>query len=128
MSNIPSGVYPFATQDGKPIPLDIIKSAGFLWQSFIAGVGSRFDIPPDKTVGVLIATTACLVTFGTDLSDFMSNKVYNDTILIPADSPVTVSLIPGKAYVRSLTSPGTLYIQLIEKWAGLALDKQFTRK
>lgn len=125
----PIGVYPFATQDGKAIPLDIIKAKSVIMQSFIAGAGTAITIPATATVGVLISDKACLLRFGTTLpASLIANTEYADTVLVPSGSIVVVAMTPGTAYVRGLSEAGTIYIQLIEKWAGLALNTQYQRK
>lgn len=121
-------VYPFATQDGKAIPLDIIKSAGLIVKSFSL-TAELLIFPEDKPVGMLIASKACVLRMGQTLPDTLSDAVeYSDTILLPTNMAVICALTAGAWYVKGLTETGTLYVQFIEKWVGLALDRQFIRK
>lgn len=124
----PVGIYPFATQDGKAIPLDIIKPKGIIFQSFTAGASAQITIPADATVGVIFSDKACAIGFGVDVPALVANTYYPTTALIPVGSIVTLALTPGTAYVRGLTDSGNIWIQLIEKWAGLALNTQYGRK
>lgn len=125
----PAGIYPFATQDGKAIPLDIIKPEGILLQTFGVGSSSSFTLPEGSLVGTFTATSACLVRFGTDLpGSLAADTLYAETLLIPAETTVTCALTAGLVYVIGLVEEGTIYVQLIKKWAGLALDRQYLRK
>lgn len=121
-------IYPFATQDGKAIPLDIIKSAGLLTKAYTTSV-STFTVPEGKQVGVFLASSACLVRPTTELPGaLLDGTTYEDALLIPSDVAVASVVMPGTYYIKGLSVAGTLYLQFIEKWAGLALDKQFQRK
>lgn len=120
-------VYPFATQDGKSIPLDIIRPSGLLFKSFTT-TPAEITIPEGYPVAAIIADKACLIKFNGSISGFVENTVYTDLLLVPAETIVIVSILSGIGSVRGITETGTVYIQLIEKWAGLALDKQFIRK
>lgn len=124
----PAGVYPFSTMDGKPIPLDIIKPTGLIPKSFTAVGDSSFVVPSDAVVGVFISNQACLIRFGATVGAPVDATEIPNTILIPADMAVTVALTAGTCYVRGLTASGTVYLQLMEKWAALALPTQFTKK
>jgi len=125
---VPSEVYPFATQDGKAIPLDIIKPSGIITKTFTLAAAS-FTIPAGYKVGTFLATVGCLVRFGATLPNpLVDATLYEDTLLVPNDTIVTSSILSTTVYVKGLAESGTLYVQLIEKWIGLALDKQFTRK
>lgn len=129
MSNsIPSEVYPFATQDGKAIPLDIIKPAGLILQAFTPLAVASFIIPAGYKVGTMLASKACIVRFGQTIPALVDGTFYEDMLLIPNDTIITVSFDPTTLYVEGLTESGTFYLQLIERWAGLALDKQFSKK
>lgn len=125
---IPSQVYPFATQDGKPIPLDIIRPAGLIQIAFNNSSSVNFTLTNTYTEGIILATSACLVRQGTDIPSIIDGTFYQDMFLVYTDTLITVSLLPGTIYVKGLSGSGTLYLQLIEKWAGLALPKQFIRK
>jgi hypothetical protein len=125
---IPSEIYPFSTQDGKAIPLDIIKPAFLIKKSF-STTSSSFTIAEGMRVATVMATAGCLLRFEEDIPVLVDGIAYASTALIPPNTIVTIALKSGLAYVQSLTSEaGTLYIQVIEKWAGLALDNQYIRK
>ena len=124
----PSEVYPFATQDGKAIPLDILKPSSLVFYAFTDVAKTDIVIPTTSQVAIFLASEACLLSFEGSLIALTSGIEYTKTLLIPKDV-IVASVIQGTfAQIRGLTASGTLYVQLIEKWAGLALDKQFTRK
>lgn len=125
---IPSQVYPFATQDGKAIPLDIIRPAGLIQLAFNNSSVVNFTLTDTYTEGIILATSACIIRQGSTIPSIVDGTFYQDMFLVYTDTLITVSLLPGIIYVKGLTGSGTLYLQLIEKWAGLALPKQFIRK
>lgn|SRR5574337_114699 len=121
-------VYPFATQDGKSIPLDIIRPSGLIFRDFIAGTPLPITIPEGYPVAAIISDSACLIKFAGNIGTLIANTLYADLLLVPAGTIIISSVVAGNGAVQGLSAAGTVYIQLIEKWAGLALDKQFTRK
>lgn len=124
----PSEAYPFSTQDGKAIPLDIIKPAYLLIKNFSI-VSSSLTITEDMRVATLFSSVSCLFRFEVDIPVIVDGTAYSRMILVPANTILTVALVTGTAYVKSLSGDnGTLYLQVIEKWAGLALDRQYSRK
>lgn len=123
-----SQIYPFSTQDGKAIPLDIVQSKGFLFKSFTLTAAS-FTVPADKLVGVCFASESCLIRVAQTLPSSLTEDFdYSDTLLLPKGMAVTTVFTPGIYYVRGLDLAGTVYIQFVEKWVGLALERQFGRK
>lgn len=121
-------VYPFSTQDGKAIPLDIIRPSGLLYRNFTELAESSLNIPDGYPVAAVIADKPCLVKFAGSIGILAEDIVYSDLLIVPANTITIVSLLSGVGAVKGLTEAGTIYVQLIKKWAGLALDKQFTRK
>jgi hypothetical protein len=121
-------VYPFSTQDGKAIPLDIINPAGVIYQVFTNTASSLITIPGNYTVGTFKADADSIISFGADLGALVANTLHANTIFLPANVIVTSVIVPGSAYVRGLTASGTVYLQLIQKWAGLSLTTQLVRK
>lgn len=123
----PAGVYPFATQGGDSIPLDIIKPSGLLKKTSLASGSSSFVIPAGYSVGIFYCTEDAVVSFGADNTTLVEGTVSDETLFLPADAFVTSAFDAGTAYVRSISVNGILYLQLIEKWAGLGYNNQFTR-
>jgi len=127
-TQVPSQVYPFATQDGKPIPLDIIRPAGLIKIDFGNISNVNFTLADTYTEGIILATAACIVRQGSTIPSIADGTFYQDMFLVYTNTLITVSLLAGPIYVKGLTDSGTLYLQLVEKWAGLALPKQYIRK
>jgi hypothetical protein len=124
----PIELYPFATRDGKAIPLDIIRPRGFIKKNFTT-VSASLSLPRDSYVATFTSDVDCLISFGADLPTNLVDGVdYVDTLCVPAGVTVTAAVVTSDAHVKGLTSSGSLLIQLIEKWAGLALDSQFRIK
>jgi hypothetical protein len=65
---------------------------------------------------------------GQTIPALVNGTLYEDMFLVYTDTIITVALTAGPIYVKGLSESGTLYIQLVEKWAGLALPRQFTKK
>jgi hypothetical protein len=121
-------VYPFATQDGKAIPLDIINPKGVIPVAFTQVV-KAFVIPDGYEVGALYSTEDSLVRFGNTIPNaLVDGTLYDNAVIVPSKAMVTSGITPGNVYVKGLSASGVLYIQLIEKWAGLGLQMQYGRK
>lgn len=124
----PAGVYPFATQDGKAIPLDIIKPISIITKTFVSGSDSSLVIPSGAVVGTITATKDCILRFGFAVGSLVDGAELSDSVFLPENATITLALTVGTAYVRGIANSGSIYIQLIEKWAGLALNAQYQRK
>lgn len=123
----PKDLYPFATQDGKAIPLDIIRADGLIFIDYTLA-GELLTIPAGKEVGTVYASTDAILTFGANTAVPAANVPMPASLFIPAKTILTVALLPGSAYVKAMSTNGKLVVQLIEKWAGLGLTTQFARK
>ena len=129
MSYTLSDIYPFATQDGKAIPLDILKPSGLILHAYTEGSASTLIIPEQYQVGMFLATTSCLVCFGEELvKPFVDSIIYENTLLVPSGNVVSSAIRHPSLSIIGLNEGGQLYIQLIDRWAGLALDRQYQRK
>lgn len=127
--NVPSDNYPFATKDGKVIPLDIIKPQGVIFHSFTLGAFSEVTIPAGKsTVAILYATEACFISFGSNPASFLEDAYHDKVLFIPRGHVVATTVEVGNIYVKGFSTNGILNIQFIEKWAGLSLDMSFTKR
>ena len=127
-TNIPSEQYPFATQDGKAIPLDILKPLGLLILPFTTDAVASISLPESSAVAMMIASEACLISFDHSLVTVPTNEFLSKVLLVPYNNVVSCSIPSLDIKVRGVDANGTLYVQLIEKWAGLALARQYQRK
>lgn len=124
---IPKDNYPFATKDGKVIPLDIIKPTGVIIKTFNSDNPLAITIPEGILVAVLSATEACVVQLTTSV--IPSDGVFiEDALYLPANTLVTTTLKAGSINVIGVQRSGRLAIQAIEKWAGLSLDINYTKR
>lgn len=124
----PSEIYPFATVDGKAIPLDILKPTYLSITQFTAEASTEINLPVNAVVGMFISNKAVVISFEAPLAAIGTEPILSKTLIVPENVIVSSSILANKLHIRGIAEAGTLYIQLIEKWAGLALDKQFTRK
>ena len=127
-TNTPEGVYPFSTQEGTAIPLDVIEGIGVLPVAFTAGASVAFTIPEGEVVGAITASEACVIAFGLSIGTITDNTLIDDALFIPRDATMTCALTPGLAYVRGFNTSGTIIVQFIRKWAAINLNRQYTRK
>ena len=124
----PTNLYPFATQDGKAIPLDIIRPSALLSLAVNTTAAGPVDITNAYSVGVFFSAVECLVGFGASVGYPLTTGVlHTNTLLLPANT-ILVSSLPSNIIYVSAEKAGILYLQLIEKWAGLGLEKQYIRK
>lgn len=124
-------LYPFSTEDGKTIPLDIIRPVGLLACSFAgSGAASVVIIPAAWSMASFYSKGGCIIQFGaTTLPSGLSNNTeYLNTLLVPPGCLVVSTLLPGEGRVFSLDgTAGQVFIQRIQKWAGIALRRQVTK-
>ena len=119
----PNDAYPHATRDGRQIRLDTVRILQLDHQIFNATTGVALDTAPyaDDANYVLWATEACIVRFD-DVAT--QTPVTHKAILLDAGERATIMLPAGSTGFSSigLVLAGTLFIQRIEVWAGLADD------
>ena len=122
-------VYPFSTQDGKAIPLDILKPAWLFLHGFSPDASTSLTLSDANLIGVFISSESVIISFDAALdSPLVAGMSLPKALYVPKGVIVT-SVIPSQQlHARAVDTAGTLYIQLIEKWAGLALAKQYVRK
>ena len=120
--------YPLATADGVAIPNDTIRPAGSYAIPIESGTGStEIVFPTGYNTLVLYATIGCLVKFG-GTAVAPSATIQDDSVYLPTSTLMTVS--PPVMAVSGITvaGSGTLFVTLVEAWAGLSLELQTTRR
>lgn len=119
----PSDQYPQATHDNQQIRLDSVRVLKLTAQDIPITTGSALNAAPLVTdaMYILVATENCIVDF-TAVATLTPNLA--DAVLLLAGERATVMLPVGATGFSTiaLTAAGTLYIQQIETWAGLAND------
>ncbi len=129
----PSTIYPFATMDGQAIPLDIIKSKSLIWKSYNDTTISYMTIPTGTLVAIARSPYAdCIIqpaSPGVSMLGFPEDAAMDGAIYIPADTLMTISLEGVSSLgILGAGASGSFWLQVIEKWSGLALNTQYNRK
>lgn len=123
-------LYPFSTEDGKTIPLDIIRPVGLMQVNVpVAGFAASAIIPADWALASFYSKEGCIVQLGTATLNgaLTPGMVYPDALVVPPRCLVVSTLLPGECRIISLEGDtGTVFIQRIQKWAGIALRRQVT--
>lgn len=123
-------LYPFATEDSKIIPLDVIRPLSLVRKSFPAVGVSTLTIPADWKVASFFSSAGCFIQFAAAAvpNPLVDNTSYADTLFVPPNCMVTSTVIDGAATVVSFEGiAGSVIVQHIQKWAGLALARQVSK-
>ena len=129
-SPVSKQLYPFATEDSKVIPLDVIRPLALVKKSFPAVGTSALTIPADWKIATFFSAAGCIIQFAAVAlpNPPVDNTSYVDALLIPPGCVVTSTVLPGNATVIPLTSlAGYVIAQHIQKWSGLALARQVSK-
>ncbi len=132
MTALKDQLYPFSTEDSKAIPLDVIRPISFIKKSFLGvGVAGVLIIPVGWKVATFFSLSGCIIEFaaGTIPNPPVDGTAYADTLLVPPNCIVTSTVIEGNARIISLDNltAGSVMVQQIQKWAGLALARQSSK-
>jgi hypothetical protein len=120
-------IYPYSTQSGDPIPLDIIKPLAVLPFTFSTAF-TALTIPATYVLSSILSDQDVIIDFSNSLAGFVSGTSYNNVLFLPA-GVITVASIPtGTVKVKGLTAGGSLVIQALQKWSALALPRQLSVK
>lgn len=119
-------LYPFSTEDGKSIPLEVIRPLGV----FVLPVtNSGHSLTLDSTFELIsvYSTVQAIWTFSG--STIAEEAIIEDALFLPPHVMMT-AILPKDAthFIKSLDGNGHVYIQGIQKWAGLGLNRQITRR
>ena len=125
----PTDLYPFSTRDGKVIPLDIIRSKTLIPIAVNTLATSLITLPTGSTVALIYSTVDCIIklnsTSGTLLP--IDNVPIAKGIFIPARAAIAAAVEAGSAVAQSISKNGVLYVQVVEQWAGLGLDANYSK-
>ena len=121
-------LYPFSTEDNKAIPLDIIRPVALLRQAISASSLAALIIPDGWAVASFYSPTGCLIQFvDTTLPVSPADGVaYANTLLVPPNCVVTSTILAGASRVLGLSGTSYIIVQQIQKWAGIALQRQLS--
>jgi len=122
-------LYPFSTEDNKTIPLDVIRPVALFKLDISASGISSITIPSGWKVASFYSPGGCFVQFvaATLTNPLVSNIAHATTLFIPPGCIVTSTVLEGAGKVIPLSGSSTyLVAQQIQKWAGVALQRQLS--
>jgi len=120
--------YPLSTPDGISIPFDVIRPSGYMAVNTALTVSGQIAIPAGCEIISFTATEDCIVRFGANAAIPSTGVVLTDAVHIPRDMRITVAPVAEFFTVISEGQVGVLRCQLIDKWAGLALQTQYNKR
>lgn len=120
--------YPLSTPDGISIPFDVIRPSGYLAVNTALTVSGQIAIPAGCEIISFTTTEDCIVRFGANASIPSSGVVLGDAVHIPREMRITVAPTAEFFTVIAEGIAGVLRCQLIDKWAGLALQTQYNKR
>ncbi len=124
----PSQLYPFSSQDGKAIPIEVASPLAVIKYTLVANTKKDVTIPAGWVVGWLYSDVDILFSHSnTDLVyPVVEGTVYPDATFIPKRRPYAIKWVPGDSSIMPLAS-GSVYLMKIEQWAALVQAKQTTQ-
>lgn len=122
-------LYPFSTEDNKAIPLDIIRPLALIKKSISSAALASVTIPADWTVASFYSPSGCIIQMvdATLPAAPVDGTSYANCLFIPPNCVVTSTVLPGAAKVVGLGSSSYVILQQVQKWAGMALQRQLGR-
>lgn len=120
--------YPLSTPDGISIPLDVIKPHSFIRKATALSVSGSISIPDVVEIISFAATEDCYICFGGIATIASDGVLQPNVVFVQKGTRVTVAPTANNFTVLALDTAGYLYCQLIDKWAGLALQTQYTKR
>lgn len=120
-------LYPFSTADGKVIPLDILRPLGVLKKDFDFTTGTSLEsVGVTVPIMLLRSSKNCYVRFGTvAVLPTSGGGVVAETVYVPRGEIIVCAPKDPNYSVLGETEVGTLFIQLMEQWAGLGNEAQY---
>lgn len=124
-------LYPFSTSDAKSVPVDIIWPLKFIKKAFAMNAATALTIPAGFDIVSIKATADVLVDFANAATYPVAETEYANALFVPAETIMTVRL-PSTGAVKLVPATagqaGSLYIQSVQKWAALGLQRQLTNR
>lgn len=121
--------YPLSTPDGMPIPLEIMKPHSFLSKTFLTSASTAaITVPADVEIMSITCSEDCIIVFGATATLPVDGVAIPDAVVVDQWLRVCVAPKASTFYIRGLSADGEARIQFIEKWAGLAVQTQYTKR
>ena len=120
--------YPLATADGVPVPNETIRPRGFYPIAISTSASTLLTLSGNYKTFLLVSDVDCIVRFGATASVPSDRTLLSDALFLPKNVVMTVS--PGTMSISAITlsGSGSLRVTVIESWAGLGLEYQFSRR
>ena len=124
----PSQLYPYTSQDGKAIPVEIAAPLAMVRYPLVANTKKDITIPVGWVVGWIYSEVDLIFSHNdTDLPyPLVAGTVYADATFIPKRRPYSIKWVPGDGSIIPLAT-GDVYLMKIEQWAALVQSRQATQ-
>ena len=116
-------LYPFSTQNGQYVPLDIVKPRALQYFTFTSTFATVV-LSSSLNLSMVWASEDCVIDLANTANALTSGTERADWLFIPKGSIVAAVLPTGTVRVRGLVNGGSLMVQGIHKWNTLALPRQ----
>ena len=120
--------YPLSTPDGISIPLDVIKPHSYILKSVGATVSASIAVPAAIEIISFAATEDTVICFGGTAIVPPDGSPQANTLVVLKGTRVTIAPPASTFTVIALGTTGYLHCQFIDKWAGLALQTQYSKR
>jgi hypothetical protein len=124
----PSENYPFSTPLGEAIPLDIIKPTALHLVTVAADATELVTINNTTKVAFIYASMDAVCSFGVNHTDYADSLERQKALFVPKKHMMSVSIPDGDVFVTSLGESGFVSIQLIERWADMKPETDFSTR
>lgn len=125
-------LYPLATQDGTPIPFEVVQPIGCLVEDFTDVSSPVRILPTDDCVLAIYSPKDILIKFGGQSAVIPSDGNYGENLIfIPKYTVYTVAPPSLKLAIVATTSgeTGRCFISLLRRWIALvSTENLFKRK
>lgn len=116
-------LYPFSTQNGDSIPLDIIKPRALQYFTFTTTFATVV-LSNKLNLAMVWASEDCILDLVNSANALTSGTERDNWLFIPKAAVVACVLPTATVRVRGLSASGSLMVQGIHKWSILALPRQ----
>lgn len=116
-------IYPYSTQNGIPIPLEIIKPLGVVTGAFTSGF-SALTLPASCALCSILASEDMIIDFTNSMTTVVAGTFYTNVLYAPKGIIVIASIPTGTVKIKGLTLGGSFVIQALQKWSALSLPRQ----
>lgn len=124
----PVDIYPLSTSEGVAIPLEVVAPTGYMLIHFSETPTSVIQLPASSDLIILNSDEDCIICFANRVAAIPEEATFTpDTLFLRKNMQVVVYPQQKRLSVRRLVLDGTLHIQFIDTWHGLALATQYER-